>query len=306
MQQLKELISGMRAAYARGENAMEYARRVTHSSNNSVLATLIAYDLQTGSYNQLVTADPGRFRQWEEQLGATLRPILGGHSRTVLEVGCGEATTLTGVLRRLADLSLQGFGFDVSWSRCAEGNQWLAQHDVSARLFVADLFAIPLANDSIDVVYTSHSLEPNGGRERDAVDELLRVARSFVVLFEPIYELANPEAQSRMQRHGYVRDLKATAEKLGAKVIDYRLLPYTQNPLNPSGVIVLAKPATAKRNSDENPRWRCPLTDTPLEETGDALFSPSMGIAYPVLEGIPLLRAEHAVVASRFRKPNAR
>jgi ubiquinone/menaquinone biosynthesis C-methylase UbiE len=34
-----------------------------------------------------------------------------------------------------------------------------------ADLVVADLFHIPFADNSVDVVYTSHSLEPNGGRE---------------------------------------------------------------------------------------------------------------------------------------------
>lgn len=47
--ELKELIFGMRSAFYRGENAMEYARGILNSEKNSVIATLIAYDLQAGS-----------------------------------------------------------------------------------------------------------------------------------------------------------------------------------------------------------------------------------------------------------------
>lgn len=67
---------------------------------------------------------------------------------------------------------------------------------------MADLFDIPLKDASVDVVYTSHSHEPNGGLEEDAIRELMRIARRAVILVEPIYELANSEAQSRMRTHG--------------------------------------------------------------------------------------------------------
>jgi uncharacterized protein YbaR (Trm112 family) len=46
--------------------------------------------------------------------------------------------------------------------------------------------------------------------------------------------------------------------------------------------------------------WRCPLTGTALEDLGDTYYSAAAGIAYPVLRGIPLLRPEHAVMASHL------
>jgi hypothetical protein len=109
-------------------------------------------------------------------------------------------------------------------------------------VFVGDLFRIPLADNSIDVIYTSHSLEPNVGREALAINELLRVARKVVVLVEPLYELAPENAKKRMAEHGYVRGLKTTAEKLGANVVEYGLLDICSNPLNPSGVVLIVKP----------------------------------------------------------------
>jgi SAM-dependent methyltransferase len=299
---LRSLIGGMRRAYARGENAMEFARRIAGRSGNSTIAALIAYDLQAGSYVAGVRANPEHNARWCSQLAEILNPFVTGES-SILEVGCGEATTLAGVLQKLPHGPGFKLGFDISWSRCKEGLNWLSGKKMSARPFVADLFQIPLEDDSIDVVYTSHSIEPNGGREADAIRELMRVARRSVVLVEPIYELAHPEAQSRMRAHGYVRGLKKTIESFGASVTDYRLLNCVSNPLNPSGSIVIdkggSKPAR-KRSMSKTSIWLCPLTRTPLSDMGDVFVSEQAGLVYPVLRGIPLLRAEHGVIASKI------
>lgn len=208
-------------------------------SATRVIATLIAYDLQVGSYVAGARENPEGNSRWCAQLAEILDPLLNKQS-SLLEVGCGEATTLAGVLQHLTNMPRHPLGLDISWSRCTEGQGWLSEQKVSAQLFVADLFNIPLEDASVDVVYTSHSIEPNGGREEDAIRELMRVARRAVVLVEPIYELANPDAQARMRHHGYVRGLKETAERLGAKV-NACLLDYRSDPLNPSGLILIEK-----------------------------------------------------------------
>jgi ubiquinone/menaquinone biosynthesis C-methylase UbiE len=294
--QLKTFIVNMRAAFARGENTMEYARRELGEAINLPVATLIAYDLQAGSYVDLARANPANNDRWCQQLSKLIAPHLVD-SGSMLEVGCGEATTLAGVIKHLPVKPSAAYGFDISWSRCSVGSSWLKEKEGAATLFVSDLFAIPLEDNSIDVVYTSHSLEPNGGREEEALRELLRIAKRAVVLIEPIFELASPEAQQRMSHHGYVKNLKKTAENLGVEVSEYRLLDYISNSLNPSGSLVLEK------NRDPVPavtRWRCPMTHSPLQPQNDVYFTEQTGLAYPVLRGIPLLRTEHAVVASKL------
>ncbi len=295
--ELRQLILGMRAAYAKGDNAMEYARQAVGTIGNSVVATLIAYDLQAGSYVAGVRENPEENLRWCIQLAKILDPLLTKQS-SLLEVGCGEATTLAGVLQRLTNTPTHALGFDISWSRCTEGRGWLTEKKVPARLFVADLFNIPLEDESVDVVYTSHSIEPNGEQEEDAIRELMRVARRAVVLIEPIYELASAAAQTRMSSHGYIRGLKETAERLGAKVNDYRLLGYTSNSLNPSGLVLIEK--NGINRAGVAPAWRCPITHTPMSDMGDVFAGDRSGLAYPVLRGIPLLRAEHGVVASKI------
>lgn len=294
--ELRALLAGMRDAFARGENAMEYARCALGRNDNLSAATLIAYDLQAGAYVRHALSDPDGKRRWCSQLAGLVAAHLpsGG---SVMEVGSGEATTLAGLLEALPQHPGAALGFDISWSRCAHGRGWLRHKAQHAELFVADLFHIPLADASVDVVYTSHSLEPNGGREQAALQELLRVARRAVVLVEPIYELAGPDARERMAHHGYVRNLKATAEALGCAVADYRLLDFYVNPLNPSGVVCIVKVDACE---PAPPAWRCPLTHAPLVRSESAFSSPETGLVYPVLDGIPLLCRDHAVLASAY------
>ena len=294
---LGPLIIGMRAAYSRGENMMDYARKQLGSSQNTLLATLVAYDLQAGSYTARVRRKREDNHHWCSQLAEVLSPYISANS-SLLEVGVGEATTLAEVARLLAPSLGYVAGFDLSWSRCSVARDWLRAEGIQADIFVGDLFSIPLADASVDVVYTSHSLEPNGGREKEALSELLRVTRRTLLLCEPIYELAGPDAQARMINHGYVRGLADTLSGLGADVKECRLLPYTSNLLNPSGVVIVEKKSAD--GAAPTPALQCPLTQTPLVRESDVCFSPLTGIVYPVLRGIPLLRAEHAVVGSKI------
>ncbi len=300
-----EIIRGMREAYGKGENAMEWCREYLRSSRqmaagNGLFATLVAYDLQAGSYIAAARRQRDVNRRWCRQLAHLLSKALADGD-SLLEVGVGEATTLAGVLAEVGDRIGPAYGFDVSWSRVAEGRGWLRENSRTANLFVGDLMNIPLADDSVDVLYSSHSLEPNRGKEVEALTECLRVARKAVLLVEPLYELASPEAQSRMRSHGYVEGLKDTSERLGATIADYRLLDYCVNPLNPSGVLYLTK-SESRAGSELRPAqfWRCPITGTALEVGTEFFYGREVGLAYPVLRGIPMLRPEHVIVASKL------
>lgn len=295
----------MRAAYFKGENSMEWCRKFLSqntgvSENNELLAILVAYDLQAGSYVDSVRKNRKKNFRWCQQLGGIIsKSLKGGDS--ILEIGVGEATTLVGVLKQTRGQVASALGFDISWSRLAVGKKWLVKNRAKAELFAGDLMSIPLADNSVDVIYSSHSLEPNRGREEVAISECLRVARRTVVLVEPIYELAHREAQARMRQHGYVIGLKETAARLGAEIQDYRLLEYSPNPHNPSGVIILRKNTRPeKKIKSEKIKYCCPISREILEKHKNYFFAPKIGLAYPMLQTIPMLRPDHAIVASKI------
>ena len=297
--ELKKMILEITDAYKQGDNTLEIGRnKYSKDGKNSIFQILLAYDLQSGTYSKNKLENLEIFY---DNYGKQLADILNFYSSpnsTFLEVGCGECTSMVSILKYLNKGYLNIYGFDISWSRIFEGKKVLNEQD-SIELFVADLFSIPLVDDSIDVVYSSHSIEPNGGREKDALRELLRVASDKVILIEPIYELANSAQKERMNNHGYIKNLKSISKDFNVNILRYELLPVFSNPLNHSGVLVLEKKnkKPAIRNSYI---WKCPITDKVMEKHDDLFFNKEIGIAYPILRNIPLLQSDHVIIASKL------
>jgi hypothetical protein len=290
--------SELKAAYERGENISAILRKSFGSLINTEEIIEISYDLQAGSYIRAMQ-NPSH----ASQVGLYAREIARllhqyGSPTSLLEAGVGEATTLARVLLSYQGKEIEAHGFDLCWSRIHCARKWLAQEGLlNVTLCTASLRRIPYADHSFDVVFTSHSIEPNGGFETEILAELYRVASRYLILLEPAYELAAPEAQARMAQHGYCRDLCAHAERLGFKVIAYELFPFIRNPLNPTGLLVIEKDPA---KSTAKPKFQCPKYRTPLMRHDQFYYSPEAFCVYPVLEGIPCLRAENSIVASLF------
>ena len=71
-------------------------------------------------------------------------------------------------------------------------------------------------------------------------------------------------------------------------------------------MLVLAKSEPKLRvAAGSNNIWQCPVTGTTLVNHADLYYAPEVGLAYPVLRSVPLLRAEHVVVASQLSSANA-
>lgn len=289
----------LQALYKQGKNITQLLREELGLQQNTDEIIEIAYDLQTGSYiAAMKSAEMKKHkRNYTLEIAKTILSLC--KPKSILEAGVGEATTLSGVLHGIgADVS--GFGFDLSWSRVAYAKRWLLSEGLdNSSLCTGNLFHIPFADNSIDVVYTSHSIEPNGGNEEPILQELFRVTGKFLILLEPGYELANDEARRRMDYHGYCKNLKGIAEALGYNVLTHNLFPFTANPLNPTAITIIEKQVD---NVPPSYILACPQFKTSLEEIGGMLFSPEALVVYPIIGGIPCLRIENGVFASKYKE----
>lgn len=287
-------------AYLRGENITSLLRTLDASDRNSEATIETAYDLQAGSYVAALS-DPA-IKAHKAAYGAAIAHELLQLTEptSLLEAGVGEGTTLSFVLKGLELPDLHAHGFDLSWSRIATCRDWLASQAVGEpTLAVASLLHLPYASDAFDIVYTAHTIEPNGGNEAAVLSELYRVTSRYLVLLEPGYELASDEARARMERLGYCRDLPGVAASLGMKVTRHELFAHSVNPLNPTAITIIEKRPAAP---PATPAFACPNFGDPLFAIGGALFSPDSLRAYPTLGGIPCLRQQDAVIASAFAR----
>lgn len=284
--------------YEQGTNITEYLRHVQGLSENTRPIIEIAYELQSGSYVRAMQ-NPD-YASIKNRYAHAIAERIGklGDFTSLLEAGVGEATTLAPLLQRL-DGQPKVYGFDLSWSRVAQARAWLDESGFSGgTLCTGDLLSIPFRDSSIDIVYTSHAIEPNGGAEAAILKELYRVARRYVVLLEPGYELAHESARARMDSHGYCRGLAETARRLGFQLVEHSLFPVSLNPENPTALTVIRKPHGVA--DDTRSPLACPIHKTPLVEASGVLYSPEGLCAYPVIGGIPCLREGNAVLASQY------
>ena len=290
----------LKAAFDKGQNITALLKLATKTEQNSEQIIEAAYDLQAGSYIQALEQPVvlAHKKAYAKSLATEILRLTSPIS--ILEAGVGEGTTLSFVLSSLPDSIKYSHGFDISWSRVQFCSEWLRKNGFSDTfLAVASLMRTPYVDGSFDVVYTSHTIEPNGGQESSILKELFRITSRFLILLEPGYEFASREAQIRMESHGYCKNLVEHAKTLGMRVIKHELFPHSANPLNPTAITIIEKEARAK---PAIPQLACPSFGDTLEGDTDSFYSQGSLLAYPRIKGVPCLRPCDGIIASWYDK----
>lgn len=295
------LLPKIKELYKSGGNIIQFLKEFNHDKKTTFEDILISYDFQAGSYTEIVSNNMDYMNRYSQMIADEIEG-LHVNFESIMEVGVGEATTLGNVIQKFKSPIKRSYGFDISWSRIHYGNNYLKSKGISnTHLFMGDLFNIPLADNSIDILYTSHSLEPNGGKEKEALEELYRVANKYIVLLEPGYEFVDDELKKRMDAHGYVKNLVGVASKLGYKVVKNNLFGLGINKLNPPQLIIIEKNKNASSNEAQ---FNCPITKTKLYQEDNYCYTNDGLLAYPILKNIPCLLPQHAIVATRLNDFN--
>jgi SAM-dependent methyltransferase len=290
-------LKGIRELYDQGTNIMRYFRELEGTSLNSSEAIQISYDLQSGCTSGEV-ADPEYVARYDAYTSAIARTLSQYGGTSLLEAGVGEAKTLCDVMTKMPVSPPHIYGFDLAWSRIATGLEYAARHDgFHPSLSMGDLLAMPFADNTFDVVFTAQAVNPNHGREEEAMRELYRVTRRWLLLFELDYELGGEETKRRIEEHGYCRDLVGTAKRLGYKVVEHRLLGADVRPSIQVSVLVIEKPGA---DGSTAPSYGCPRCHQSLVSHRGNYFCADCLVVYPVLNGIPCLLPGSGILATKY------
>tara|TARA_B100000676_G_C17938709_1_gene765087 strand:+ start:192 stop:998 length:807 start_codon:yes stop_codon:yes gene_type:complete len=260
----------------------------------------VAYDLQAGSYTRKAIANP----DFEMSRGKAFSKVINdlGEVKSMVDAGVGEGTSMTSIIKHLEIEPKIVKGFDISLSRVAFARDFLQSYSQTTPEFaVGDIQNAPLASNSCELVYTVHALEPNGGNEEKLLAELYRITNRFLVLFEPSYELGNSETKKHIENHNFVRGLLEHASGLGGEVLEHKVL-FDSNPWssNNTAVTVIEKKHVGHRSGEfeSAAKWACPFSKEALTESRGCYFSEETGLAYPIVDGFPLLLRGKSILAS--------
>lgn len=292
-------VDELREMFRRDVNLMQALRERQGEADNSAATILYSYDVQAGTYTE-----KARRPEMAEDLarrGAVLADVIRSlRPASLLDAGTGEGTMLAPMLAAMkeGDVPAEVWAFDLSLSRLLYARENLrVQGFEGARLFTGELAAIPLGTSSIDVVGTFHAIEPNRGREESILDELLRVARRYLVLVEPSYELGSEATREQIRNHAYAEGLPEILRARGVRVLRHERWPLNANPRNEAALLVAEKSGAAAEPAGEA-EFQSPISGGPLVDRGSYYWSPRDGFAFPVIEGIPCLLRENGVLAS--------
>ncbi|MBI4931331.1 MAG: methyltransferase domain-containing protein [Bacteroidetes bacterium] len=295
--ELIKSLKKIKEIYSKGGNMIQYMNKITNADNNSLESIQISYDFQAGSYIKKSAS----LSDFEKDYAKKIVELFNKYNDygSILEAGVGEATTLYRILEQLKKSS-EAYGFDISWSRIKYALSYLASKNINhVNLFMGDLFNIPMQDNSVDLVYTWHSLEPNGGREKEALMELYRITGKYLFVFEPSCELGNSDTKKYIDEHGYVKNLSQIARELGYEILEHNIFiekhPFTSNN---TSVLIIRKNNTAKQKTSIP--YACPVTKTPLELIRNNYFSKDSMLLYPVIDGIPCLIPNNAIIATHY------
>ena len=169
--------------------------------------------MQAGSYSKIADNHQEFFQTRAKEVSDFINSNISD-IESMLDVGSGELTMYARVASNLSLSSRSEIKFcasDISLSRLVVGRNHLNKSINlvnNINLVVADTAKLPFRTKSVDIVTSDHSLEPNGARLIEVLNECFRVAKRYCVFVEPSNALQDSEGKERMKALGYIFDLE--------------------------------------------------------------------------------------------------
>ena len=257
---------------------------------------LYSYDLQSGKYYD--KRNNPKFINPRKIIADTLFSLISKlGAKSVLEAGVGEGNTMSLLKSKKIINNPNFFGFDISLSRLLYCKKLFKNGIKNTVLFCADINRIPLSDNSIDIVYTVHALEPNHGYEQSLLKELSRITRRYLILIEPTYELGSKKTKDHIKKHNYVRCLPKFVKYSGLKIIKHEYLE-TGIKHNESAIIVAKKNKTLPMKRKAH--FVSPISFRNLKKNSNYWYCKDDGYLFPIIKNVPCFLKENAILASKI------
>jgi ubiquinone/menaquinone biosynthesis C-methylase UbiE len=189
-------------------NFMEYMREKQHIDHNTPEIIEEAYDLQAGVATD--REDDPKVKKYYDDIALVLtKEIIKYNPYNVLEAGVGEGVIVKRVSKMCPYTSFSGF--DLSEKRM----EFIQDKKITT--FKSELGKINLSDKVFDMTYTVHAIEPNGGREKEIIQELIRITKKTLILIEPTYELGNEKTKENIEKHKYCKGIPQVLNDLNLK-----------------------------------------------------------------------------------------
>lgn len=291
--------------FLKGGNVTEQLRSQQKLNFNDSNIIEIAYDLQAGSYIDYAKKNPITLQLYTTEIAKIIDQHIS-YGSIILDIGCGELTTLSLLLSALEKKPSKTLAFDISWSRIFKGLDFaksnMGDSYKSLVPFVGEINEIPLGEKSVDFTISSHALEPNGGNLELLMLELFRVTYGKIILFEPCYEINSAVGKERMDKLGYIKNIQGITKSLGGVIEEFVQIKNIANPLNPTACFVIRPPETQDNENNKQkcvePEFTVPGSNSTLRKIDEFYFSEYTGLCYPILKGIPVIKSNCALLAT--------
>jgi ubiquinone/menaquinone biosynthesis C-methylase UbiE len=183
----------------------------------------MGYDLQCGSYERNFNFNDlmkKRVKILKEKICENLKYK---NTCNIIEIGIGEGNTMRHLKDNLEDSILDKinfYGIELSFCRI----KITKKHLPECKLILADMNNLPFEDDSFDIVYTASSIEPNFNNEKKILNELYRICKNDLILFEISYRDANEYIKKRFDDLKYINRLYETILDENYNLVSYREL----------------------------------------------------------------------------------
>lgn len=287
-------------AFKNGENVLKQLKKEFNLEFNEEEFIELSYDLQAGSYIKNLSMDLTKHNLYFKEISEILEKYITNDD-ILLDAGTGEMTTLTSILNLISLKPKSILCFDISLSRVLYGLDYYQSTAISTEIelipFVAKLTNIPLPSKSVDFIISNHSLEPNSKNIKSILKEFERICRKKILLFEPSNPDSNKEINDRFIENGYITDLISMLKELNLKVDRMVKIENPINIMNPTYFYEISLPDTKDAYNSVG-IFTVPGSDFYLSDFKDYFFSKDLGIAFPKINGIPILRMDKSIIST--------